>query len=125
ECRGDRGAPEKGEGLVAAAEVAAQIAEAEARAYRAGYDAGQREAKAESDRRAALALEEIGISIKGIAARMGGIETRMETEAVDVAIAAARKLCAELIAREPLGEVMALVSDCFSHLVATPHLVVR
>jgi flagellar assembly protein FliH len=49
----------------------------------------------------------------------------METEAVDVAIAVARKLCAELVAREPLGEIMALVSDCFSHLVSTPYLVVR
>jgi flagellar assembly protein FliH len=49
----------------------------------------------------------------------------METEAVDVAVAVARKLTAELIAREPLGEITALVSDCFSHLVATPHLVVR
>jgi flagellar assembly protein FliH len=107
------------------AEIAQKVANAEAKAYRDGFDAAQREAKVESDRRAALALEEIGISIKGIAAGVGGIETRMETEAVDVAIAAARKLCAELIAREPLGEIMALVSDCFSHLVATPHLVVR
>ena len=49
----------------------------------------------------------------------------METEAVDVAVAVARKLCTELVSREPLGEIMALVSDCFSHLVATPHLVVR
>ncbi len=49
----------------------------------------------------------------------------METEAVEVAVAVARKLCSELVAREPLGEIMALVSDCFSHLVATPHLVVR
>ena len=49
----------------------------------------------------------------------------METEAVEVAVAVARKLCSELIAREPLGEITALVSDCFSHLVATPHLVVR
>jgi flagellar assembly protein FliH len=121
----DFAAPDKKEKPVTPAEIAAKIAEAEARAYRAGYDSGQREAKAESDRRAALALEEIGIGIKGIAAGVGGIETRMETEAVDVAIAAARKLCAELVAREPLGEIMALVSDCFSHLVATPHLVVR
>jgi len=29
------------------------------------------------------------------------------------------------VAAEPLGEIMALVGDCFSHLVATPHLVVR
>ncbi|AUC95042.1 MULTISPECIES: FliH/SctL family protein [Bradyrhizobium] len=107
------------------AEVAQKVADAEARAYRAGYEAALREAKVESDRRAAQALEEIGTAIKGIAARFAGIETRMETEAVDVAVAVARKLCSELIAREPLGEITALVSDCFSHLVATPHLVVR
>ena len=68
-----------------------------------------REAKAESDRRAALALEEIGIAFAGIATRFSGIETRMETEAVDVAVAVARKLCSELMAGEPLAEVMALV----------------
>jgi flagellar assembly protein FliH len=108
-----------------AAEIAQKIAEAEARAYRAGFDAAQREAKVEADRRAALALEEIGIAIKGIASRFGGIETRMETEAVDVAVAVARKLCSELIAAEPLTEITGLVQDCFSHLVSTPHLVVR
>ena len=107
------------------AEIAQKIASAEARAYRDGYEAGQREAKAESDRRAALALEEIGIAIRGIAARFSGIETRMETEAVDVAVAVARKLCSELISGEPLGEIIKLVSDCFSQLVSTPHLVVR
>src|SRR5437762_2032515 len=92
---------------------------------RAGYDAAQHEAKVESDRRIALAMEEISLAIRGIATRFSGIETRMETEAVDVAVAVARKLCAELVAREPLGEITALVSDCFSHLVSTPHLVVR
>jgi flagellar assembly protein FliH len=107
------------------AEIAQKIADAEARAYRAGYDAALREATVESDRRSAQALEEIGTAIRGIAARFAGIETRMETEAVDVAVAVARKLCTELVAREPLGEITALVSDCFSHLVATPHLVVR
>jgi flagellar assembly protein FliH len=106
-------------------EIAQKIASAEARAYRDGYEAGQREAKAESDRRSALALEEIGIGIRGIATRFSGIETRMETEAVDVAVAVARKLCSQLISGEPLGEITGLVSDCFSHLVATPHLVVR
>jgi flagellar assembly protein FliH len=106
-------------------EIAQKLAATEARAFRDGYEAGQREAKAESDRRAALALEEIGLAIKGIAVRFNGIETRMETEAVDVAVAAARKLCSALISGEPLGEITGLVSDCFSHLVSTPHLVVR
>jgi flagellar assembly protein FliH len=121
----DFSAPDRRERAATPAEVAQKIAAAEARAYRDGYDAALREAKVESDRRVALALEEIGIAIKGIAARFSGVETRMETEAVDVAVAVARKLCSELIAREPLGEVTALVSDCFAQLVSTPHLVVR
>jgi flagellar assembly protein FliH len=122
----DFAAPDKTrEKAATAAEIAEKVAEAEARAYRAGYEAAQHEAKVESDRRAALALEEIGIAVRGIAQRFSGIETRMETEAVDVAVAVARKLCNELVQREPLAEIMALVGECFSHLVATPHLVVR
>jgi flagellar assembly protein FliH len=122
----DFSAPDKGrERPATALEIAQKIASAEAHAYRDGYDAGQREAKAESDRRTALALEEIGIGIQAIKARFCGIETRMETEAVEVAVAVARKLCSELISGEPLGEITALARDCFSHLVSTPHLVVR
>lgn len=122
----DFSAPDKTrERPATATEIAQKIATAEARAYRDGHEAGQREAKAESERRTSLALEEIGIAIKGIAARFSGIETRMETEAVDVAVAVARKLCSELIAREPLGEITGLVRDCFAQLVSTPHLVVR
>jgi flagellar assembly protein FliH len=121
----DFSAPDRRERAATSAEIAQQIAAAEGRAYRDGYDAALREAKVESDRRTALALEEIGIAMRGIAARYASIEVRMETEAVDVAIAVARKLCSELITREPLGEVTALVSDCFAQLVSTPHLVVR
>jgi flagellar assembly protein FliH len=122
----DFSAPDKArERPATPAEIAQKIASAEARAYRDGYEAAQREARAESDRRTALALEEIGIAIKGIASRFSGIAVRMETEAVDVAVAVARKLCSELIAAEPLAEITGLVSDCFAHLVSTPHLVVR
>jgi flagellar assembly protein FliH len=121
----DFSAPDKRERAATPSEIAQKIAAAEAHAYRDGYDAALREAKVESERRAALALEEIGIGIRGIAARFAGIETRMETEAVDVAIAVARKLCGELTAREPLGEITALVSECFAQLVSIPHIVVR
>jgi flagellar assembly protein FliH len=122
----DFSVPDKArERAASAKEIAEQIAAAEARGYRAGFDAAQREAKAESDRRSALALEEIGTGIRTIASRFSGIEARLETEAVEVAVAVARKLCNELVAGEPLAEVTALVSDCFRHLVSTPHLVVR
>jgi flagellar assembly protein FliH len=122
----DFAAPDKARApVITPAEIAEKVANAEAQAYRAGFDAAQREAKAEADRRAALALEQIGVAISSISQRFGAIETKMETEAVDVAVSVARKLCDELVAREPLTEVMALVHDCFKHLVATPHLVIR
>ncbi len=122
----DFAAPDRArEKAATAAEVAQKVAAAEARAYQEGFAAGQHEAKAESDRRIALAMEEIRIAVQGIATRFSSVEDKMETEAVDVAVAVARKLCAELIAAEPLGGIIALVRDCFSHLVATPHLVVR
>ena len=121
----DFAAPDRARERATQAEVAQKVAEAEARAHRSGYDAALREAKVESDRRSAQALQEIGNAINGIAARYSQIESRMETEAVDVAVAVARKLAGELIAREPLGEVTALVADCFAQLVSTPHLVVR
>jgi flagellar assembly protein FliH len=106
-------------------EIAQQIAAAESRAYQNGFDAAQREARVQSDRRIALAIENIAAGIKGIAQSITAVEARMETEAVDVAVAVARKLCSELIAAEPLTEITALVCDSFRHLVSTPHLVVR
>ncbi|RYX87725.1 MAG: flagellar assembly protein H [Bradyrhizobiaceae bacterium] len=122
----DFAAPDRGRApVITPAEMAEKIANAEAHAYRAGFDAAQREATVEADRRMALALEQIGIAASTVAQRVAGIEDKMETEAVDVAVAVARQLCSELMAREPLTEVMALVHDCFRHLVATPHLVIR
>jgi len=122
----DFSAPEKTrERAATAAEIVQKVAAAEAVAYRNGYEAAQREAKVEADRRVASALEQINIHLQGISARFAGVETRMETEAVEVAVAVARRLCSALIAAEPLGEITGLVHDCFAHLVATPHLVLR
>ena len=53
------------------------------------------------------------------------IETRLECEAVEVAVAVARKLAPALIEREPFAEISALASDCFRQLVASPHIAVR
>jgi flagellar assembly protein FliH len=116
---------EKRDQAAAAAELAEHVAAAEQRGYQAGFAAAQREAQVERDRRSAMALEQIAQAMQAIAAGIGGVETRMETEAVDVAFAVARKLCGELVAAEPLAEITALVSDCFHQLVSTPHLAVR
>lgn len=108
-----------------AADVARKIAEAEARGHRDGVAAGLAQANAESARRTAVAMEQIVVAMGNVAGRFNDVEARMETEAVEVAIAVARKLCTALMEQEPLAEVMALVADCMQHLVSTPHLVVR
>ena len=108
-----------------AADVARKIAEAEARGHRNGVAAGLAQANAESARRSAVALEQIAAAMGTVAGRFTDVEARMESEAVEVAIAVARKLCAALMGREPLAEAMELVADCMRHLVSTPHLVVR
>jgi flagellar assembly protein FliH len=107
------------------ADVARKIAEAEARGHRNGVAAGLAQANAESARRTAVAMEQIVATMGNVAGRFSDVEARMESEAVEVAIADARKLCATLMGREPIAEAMALVADCMQHLVSTPHLVVR
>ena len=66
-----------------------------------------------------------GTSSKPWRAGLSGVEARLEAEAVDVAVAVAKKLAPELLAREPFAEIAALVTDCFRQLTATPHVVVR
>ena len=44
-------------------------------------------------------------------AASSAVETRLEAEAVEVAVAVARKLAPELIAREPLAEIAALAAE--------------
>lgn len=112
------------DGMTSAA-LAARLVEAEQKGFRNGFVAAQTEAAADTQRRLAVALERIASGIGTVASGFDDIALKMETEAVEVAVATARQLSAELIAREPLTEMTALVMECFSHLVATPHLVIR
>ena len=111
--------------MMALAEHALKLAEAEADAHRRGYAAAQADAKVEADRRVAAALERIAKGIAEAGSALAAIEARLECEAVEVAVAVARKLAPALIAGEPFAEIAALSSDCFRQLVASPHIAVR
>lgn len=100
-------------------------ADAEAQAHRKGFAAGEAKAQNEAAQRIAAALAVIADAMARLDHALSGIETRLETEAVEVAVAVAAKLAPELIAREPFAEVSALATECFQHLVKTPHVVVR
>jgi flagellar assembly protein FliH len=111
--------------MIALTEHAAKLAEAEAEAYRMGFTEAQAEAKAEADRRVAASLECIAERFTGVTTALQAVEARLECEAVEVAVAVARKLAPTLVAREPFAETAALASECFRQLGSTPHVAVR
>src|SRR6202451_170437 len=92
-----------GGATITLAEHTTKLAEAEASARRQGYADAQAEAKIECDRRMADALERIAVNLGKANDALQAIETRLECEAVEVAVAVARKLAPTLIAREPFA----------------------
>ncbi|WP_153768019.1 FliH/SctL family protein [Labrenzia sp. CE80] len=52
-------------------------------------------------------------------------QASQEKDAVSLAFLVARRLCAHLLARQPLAETVALVSECLGPLRRAPHLVIR
>jgi flagellar assembly protein FliH len=115
----------KSTNTVPLAEHKIRVGEAETRGYTNGFATAQAEAQAENARRLSVALERITAGLGEVVQGFAGVEARLEAEAVDVAVAVARKLVPELIAREPFAEIAALVTDCLRQLSAAPHVVVR
>src|SRR5579863_2731674 len=107
------------------AEHALKLAEAETAAHRRGYEDARTDAGIEAERRMADALEQIAVSLAAASDALKAIEARLECEAVEVAVAVARKLAPALIACEPFAEISALASSCFRELIASPHIAVR
>jgi flagellar assembly protein FliH len=107
------------------AEHAAKVKDAEAAAFARGFEQATAAANADAAQRTAAALERIAGALERLDKSLAAVETKLETEAVEVAVAVAKKLAPELVAREPLAEIAALATDCFQHLVATPHVAVR
>jgi len=100
-------------------------ADAESIAYRNGFAAGLAQAQADTAQQAADAIARVAERLSGLDRTLAGVEARLETETVAVAVAVAAKLAPQLIAREPFAEISALATECFRHLVTTPHVVVH
>ena len=119
------GAGKLADSVITLAEHALKLADAEAAAHQRGYADAQADAGVESGRRMADALERIAAGLAIANDGLHAIETRLECEAVEVAVAVARKLAPALIAGEPFAEISALASECFRQLIAAPHIAVR
>lgn len=119
------GANKRTRSKLSLAEHEALIASAQEEGYRKGFAAAQAEMQAADQHRIAAAAEQITDAMEMIAHQLTSIETQLESEAVEVAVAVARKLAPALIEREPLAEIERLVIEVFAQLRAAPHVAVR
>jgi flagellar assembly protein FliH len=110
---------------IAAAELAIKLAEAESKGFGDGFAAAEQDGTAVAARRTAIAFDQIGDALDRLARGLAAVEDRLETEAVELAAAIARKLAPELVLREPFAEIATLATECFNQLAAAPHVVVR
>jgi flagellar assembly protein FliH len=104
---------------------AAKLKAAEAAAFARGFEQGQAEARAEAEKRSLAMIDRIATAMGTLDKQIEAVEAKFETEAVEVAVAVAKKLAPELVATEPFAEIAALAVDCFRNLVKCPHVVVR
>jgi flagellar assembly protein FliH len=103
----------------------ARLKQAEAAAFARGYEQGAAEARAEAEKRSLAMIERIATAMNALDRQLATVEAKLETEAVEVAVAVAKKLAPELLAQEPFAEIAALAIGCFRNLVKCPHVVVR
>jgi flagellar assembly protein FliH len=113
------------EPTITVSEHEAKLAEAEAAARQRGYAAAQADAKVDFDRRVAATLEAVAARLADAARALRLVEGRLESEAIEIAAAVARKLAPALVEREPFAEIAALAAGCMRELLTSPHIVVR
>lgn len=100
---------------------AAKLKAAEAAAFARGVAQGV----AEAEQRSLAVIERIAAAMSALDQQLDAVEAKLETEAVEVAVAVAKKLAPELVSQDPLAEITALAIGCFRNLVKCPHVVVR
>lgn len=90
-----------------------------------GFVAGRNDAEARAAERLADEAAALANAARTLLGALDADRLAIEHAAVELALAAARRLAATLIEREPLAEIRALLTDCLGPLRKAPHLVVR
>ena len=102
-----------------------QLAEVRAKAFEEGKTQALKDHLNAQDK---LLTDEVGRLVDAagtVLARVEEQQVAQEKDATSLAFLIARRLCAHLIARQPLAETIALVTECLGPLRRAPHLVIR
>jgi len=105
--------------------AAQAVEEAESRGYMRGVADGSRQAQGEQQARLAAAMERLAQAASGMLGEIDRHQAETEALATEFALALARKLAGDAIAREPLAAIADAAGQAFQHLRGVPHLAVR
>lgn len=106
-------------------EVERLLAEAEEKGYARGVEDGRNDAGIKATEALAAATEKLVGKTAQVGAAADKKHRELMADAAQLAVITARKLAANLIARQPLSEITALMEECLSSLGDVPHLVIR
>ncbi|RZK76521.1 MAG: flagellar assembly protein FliH [Methylobacterium sp.] len=101
--------------------LAAAVAEAHAR----GMQEGRAQAEAQAQGRMADALTRMGLAAAGLLGQSDARDAERDAEAMDFAVALARRLAGEALDAQPLAAIGDAARAALQHLRGVPHLVVR
>lgn len=102
-----------------------QLNDTDQKARAEGFEQGRASAEAQAAQRLADEAARLTNTCRTLIERADSDRLAVEREAIDLAVAVARKLAGRLVEREPLGEIRALIADCLAPLRKAPHLVLR
>jgi flagellar assembly protein FliH len=102
-----------------------QMRRAEEAAHLRGVVQGRTEAEADETARLAGATQRLAVAMQDMVEHLNVAVDAIETQAIDLALAVARRLAGAALERFPTVEIERLVRESFADLRATPHVVVR
>jgi flagellar assembly protein FliH len=105
--------------------VAQLIANAREEAFAEGMAQGEKNAASMAAQTIAAAAGTLATQSAQMAAALDAARNQHHEEAVTLALSIGRKLALHLVARFPLTELSALVTECLPSLGGVPHLVIR
>ena len=101
------------------------VAEAEKRGFERGKAEERTKVGEEGQHVLAAEAAKLARSAEAVLSTLDAELDRIEKDSVGLAFLIARRFAGHLVAREPLGEVVALISDCLGPLRRAPHVVIR
>ncbi len=106
-------------------ELAQLTKQAEARGYEKGVHDGENTAANKAATVLSNAAQKLANNTAKIAKSSDDLQSQALQHITELSVVVGKKLAANLIARAPLSEIKALISECLHSLGNAPHLVIR